>query len=142
VNIDDRAGPEEELQETAQRLGTKAAETIDVERTVQGVLKRLREEPVVRRRWWAPRPAWLRLAATVALLVAGTLLVLRSRPRGERVNEVVAVATDLGELSSGQLQELLGSMNNALDDAVVDIDSDLETLTEEQLRTLMQSLGG
>ena len=140
MNTDDRA--ELALREAAQRLGMKAAEAIDVERTVQGVLERLRTEPRVRR-WWSARPTVLRLAAAIALVVAGALLVLRNRGSDiAPVNDVAAVSSDLGELSAGQLEELLASIDEALKASAADVDDGLESLTEEQLRTLMQSLEG
>src|SRR5207253_1612225 len=61
---------EHELEKLAQRLGARAAEQLDVERTAQAVVTRLREAPrvsVVTRLWM--QSAWLKVAATVVLLL-------------------------------------------------------------------------
>src|SRR2546425_5599361 len=67
---DDATLHDAKLQEVAQRLGARAAERLDVERTAQAVVARLRTEPraEIRVLGWI-RPAWLRIAAVLGLRV-------------------------------------------------------------------------
>jgi len=69
---DDGTAHDATLEDAARRLGAGAADRLDVERTVQAVLTRLREEPRVplRAAWAWSRPAWLKIAAAL-VIVAG-----------------------------------------------------------------------
>src|SRR5947208_2629314 len=63
---DDVTLHDDKLQEVARRLGARAAERLDVERTAEAVVARLRTEPraEVRVLGWI-QPAWLRIAAVL-----------------------------------------------------------------------------
>ena len=75
---DDTRLHDDELREVAQRLGARAAERLDVERTAQAVVTRLRTEPRadVRVLGWI-QPVWLRIAALL-VLAAGAGVIGRS----------------------------------------------------------------
>jgi hypothetical protein len=132
---------EVELERLAQRLGVRAAERLDVERTAAAVVARLCTERARQRPWWS-QPAWLR-AAAVIVLMAGVGLVVRVRfmtapaPVGQYVRE------DLQDLSADQLREVLGSLDETLNDVTIQPPSDdFSDLTTEQLQALLQSLEG
>ncbi len=134
------------LRELAQRLGARAAERLDVDRTAQAVVTRLREQPRVT----APaivwmRPAWLKLAAAVVLLL-GTGLVTRGvvRDRRPAATSVVPVGEDLSDLTADQLREAIGSLDQPLTDESGDLDSGggLENLSADELRALLRALEG
>ena len=71
--MNDHETQDERLHELARRLGVRAAERLDVERTAAAVVRRLREQPAATPAWWV-RPAWLRLAAAVVLLLGGAVV--------------------------------------------------------------------
>lgn len=130
-----------ELERLAQRLGARAAERLDVEGTAAAVVARLRTERARQRPWWS-QPAWLR-AAAVIVLMAGVGLVVRGQfitrpsPPGHYVRE------DLQDLSADQLREVLGHLDETLNDATIQPASDdFSDLTTEQLQALLQSLEG
>ena len=134
------------LQELAQRLGARAAERLDVARTARAVVTRLRETPrvsVVTRLWM--QPAWLKVAATVVLLL-GTGAVTRGlwRPQGLAPAGGEATAAGLNDLSTDQLQQLLEIVEHPTDEAapVYPADASLDDLTAPQLRELLRSLEG
>jgi len=140
---DDGTLHDAELREAARRLGARAAERMDVERTVHAVLARLREEPRAPRSagaWTWSQPAWLKIAAAV-VLVAGAGLVARGMWRAP-VGPTAAVETvDLSDMSAPQLRELLQSVEQP--DASEPVSSQevgLEDLSPTQLRTLLASL--
>jgi hypothetical protein len=136
---------EHELEKLAQRLGARAAERLDVERTAQAVVTRLREAPrvsVVTRFWM--QPAWLKVAATVVLLLAaGTVTRALWRPQGLAPAGGEAAA-GLSDLSTDQLQQLLEIVDKPTDEATpaYPADASLEDLTAPQLRELLRSLEG
>jgi len=137
---------EPELEQLAQRLGARAAERLDVERTAQAVVTRLREAPrvsVVTRLWM--QPAWLKVAATVVLLL-GASAVTRGVWYRERLAPAggEAAAAGLNELSTDQLQRLLEIVDQATDEAapLSPADASLDDLTAPQLRELLRSLEG
>ncbi|HXL11644.1 MAG TPA: hypothetical protein VN955_09625 [Gemmatimonadales bacterium] len=136
--------PDAKLQELAQRLGVRAAERLDVERTAQAVVTRLRETPrasVVTRLWM--QPAWLKLAATVVLLLgAGAVTRGLWRPPGSAAAGEAAAA--LNELTTDQLQQLLEIVDQPTDEAapLPPADASLDDLTAPQLRELLRSLEG
>jgi anti-sigma factor RsiW len=134
------------LRELAQRLGARAAERLDVDRTAQAVVTRLREQPRVT----APafvwmRPGWLKLAAAVVLLL-GTGLVTRGVLRDGRPTamSVVPVGEDLRDLTADQLREAIGSLDQPLTDesGVLDSGAGLESLSADELRALLRALEG
>jgi hypothetical protein len=131
------------LRDHAQRLGRAAAEHFDVERTVEGVLERLRRERITGRAtgaWWI-RSAWLRAAAAI-VLVLGAGLVVRGMVH-ERESPTYLVVDDLGDLSTGQLREVLGTLDQTLQTPVPEAaPEDLDSLTTEQLEAVLQSLEG
>lgn len=134
---------DEELRRLAQRLGTSAAERLDLERTASGVLQGLRAQPVaVRPATTWRRPAWLRVAAVVVVMV-GAGLVLRSR-NGQPSHPPHYVVEDLRDLSTEQLREVLGTLDQTLNEppAIDPSDDDLYDLTTDQLQRLLQSLEG
>jgi hypothetical protein len=137
---DDATLHDAKLQELALRLGTEAAERLDVEHTALAVLTRLREEQQAPRRVWARVPAgWLRIAAAIVVL-AGAGVVARAL-RTPRSAVPQAEAVDLGDLSSDQLRELLNTIDQpGVPEPVSAQDLGLEDLTPQQLRTLLASL--
>ena len=137
---------EHELEKLAQRLGARAAEQLDVERTAQAVVTRLREAPrvsVVTRLWM--QSAWLKVAATVVLLL-GTGAVAKAlwRPQALAPAGGEAAAAGLNDLSTDQLQQLLEVVDTPADGAapVYPPDASLDDLTAPQLRELLRSLEG
>ncbi len=138
---DDASLHDAKLQELAQRLGAAAAERIDVERTAQAVLTRLRQEQHAPRVWGGLPAGWLRIAAALVLL-AGAGLVARSVFRRPPAGDVAQIETpDVGDLSADQLRDLLNSVSQP---AAVEPESaqdvGLEDLSPEQLRALLASL--
>ena len=135
------------LRQLAERLGTRAAERLDLERAAGAVVRRLREEPrSARRAWAALDTAWLRIAAALVLVV-GAGLVARGafQPAASPAPAVVLGASpELNELSAPQLEELLRTVAEpgASQDAVAPPDVELEDLSAPQLRALLASLEG
>lgn len=135
------------LRELAQRLGARAAERLDVERTAQAVVTRLRQEPRAARRTWL-EPAWLRIAAA-AVVVLGVALVVRSSSRPplssrQGVGFVEPAEAELNDLSAVQLRDVLQTVEpgGADPDAAPAQDMGLEDLSTPQLRALLESLEG
>jgi anti-sigma factor RsiW len=134
-----------ELRHMAQRLGAGAAELLDVERVAASVVERLRAQPAPRaeRRWWI-QPRWLRAAAAAVVLVVGAGVLLRgwSGAGGNR-HPAHYVADELQDLSADQLRQVLGSLDQTLNDPVVEpSDEDLNDLTTDELQALLRSLEG
>jgi hypothetical protein len=134
------------LRAVAERLGRAAAERVDVERTAERVVARLREDArrARRRRRWLP-PMGLRIAATL-VIVAGVGLVARGlwRPVPGPLAPAEATTGELSDLSAAQLRELLGAVDRSAadQDVVLAQDVGLEDLSAAQLRALLSSLEG
>ena len=132
------------LQELAKRLGTAAAERLDVEATARAVVERLRSEPQTRRWTWI-QPAWLRIAAAVGFLLVGGGLLTRTLMRGpgSAGSVLLPVGADLGDLSTDQLREILNTFDQPVDSSRgVTSDAGLEDLSAPELRALLRSLEG
>lgn len=148
--MNDHETQDERLHELARRLGVRAAERLDVERTAAAVVRRLREQPAATPAWWV-RPAWLRLAAAVVLLLGGAV-VYRGAGGGRagRAEPAVVWLTDEGvsDLSSEQLRALLQSFEQPIlpvaqdEGPVSSQEAGLEDLSAGQLRELLHSLEG
>lgn len=142
--MNDQPLHDEELRALARQLGADAAERLDVERTAQTVLRRLREESRVVREKPALR-TWLPLAAAVALLLGGGL-VWRGRqpaPRSATATAIAPGGLDLSTLSADQLRELLDTMDQVLDvEPNGSSESGLDDLTPGELRSLLSTLEG
>jgi anti-sigma factor RsiW len=137
---DEMAIDEREIERLARELGARAAGRIDVERTAQAVLQRVKEhraQPV----WWRRVPLLEAVAsAAVIVLVAGVLLVGRFGAGNGDVGGTVALA-ELQELSTEELAEVFDSL---LFEAPVYESSTvgLQDLNEEQLRELLELMEG
>ncbi|HEU5262719.1 MAG TPA: hypothetical protein VFU41_14970 [Gemmatimonadales bacterium] len=137
-----------ELEQLAQRLGARPAERLDVERTAQAVLARLREE---RRRpvaaWVWMQPTWLKIAAT-AVLVLGAGLVMRGLVHEPQVSTawVAPIRDDLSDLTAEQLREAMRSLEQPLisegPGAAGGIETGLDGLSADELRALLRTLEG
>ena len=133
------------LHETAQRLGAKAAERVDVERTAAVVIERLRAEPAGGSRWSWRQPAWLRIAAALVILVGGGLIGRRLLVQPGTGGHEVAhfVSDDLSDLSADQLRDVLTTLDETLDSGGTTLpEADLEDLDAQQLRVVLRSLEG
>lgn len=134
---------DEVLRRMAQGLGTRAADQLDVEVTAAAVIQRLRTEVGAERGTWRPwtGPRWLLAAAAVAL-VLGAGVLLRPHPRA--VHRAHYVADDLRDLSTDELRDVLGTLDQTLAQpaAVEPTEEDLNDLTTEQLERLLESLEG
>jgi hypothetical protein len=136
------------LRQLAERLGTRAAERLDVERTAEAVVTRLRQEPRGAGRVWAAfDPAWLRIAAALVLVVGAGLVArgaFQPAPLSEPALAVPGAGPELSELSAPQLEELLRTVAEpgGARDAGAAPDVGLEDLSAPQLRALLASLEG
>ncbi len=132
-----------ELRRLAERLGQQASERIDVERTADVVLERLRAGTPRTRgipRWWS-QPRWLGVAAALVVMAgAGLVLRLQTGPR----HPAHYVADDLRDLSIEQLREVLSTLDQTLAEpaTIEPAEDDLNGLSTEQLELLLQSLEG
>ena len=140
---DDATFHDAKLRELARRLGARAAERIDVERTAEAVVAHLREARRAPRRPLAGLPVgWLRIAAALILLGGASMVARSIWPRTSGVAPQ-AEAIDLGDLSPAQLREMLNALDQpAAQEPVSSQDVGLEDLTPQQLRTLLGSLEG
>ena len=136
--------PDAKLQELAQRLGVGAAERLDVERTAQAVVTRLRDAPrlTVTARLGI-QPAWLKIAAAVLLLLGAGLVTrgLRHEPRMTSTL-VGSVAEDLSDLTPPQLRETIASLDLPWGQESWPVDTGLEGLSADELRALLRALEG
>ena len=142
--MNDHRMDEARLEGLARRLGAEAAERLDVERVAAAVVARLRSEPLLSRTpspWWI-QPAWQRAAAVVVLMLGAAVVARAWRPIGS-AHPAHYVAEDLEGLSTDQLREVLGTLDQTLDEATPEQSEDeLNDLTTEQLQALLRSLEG
>lgn len=133
------------LRELAQRLGARAAERVDVERTAAAVVARLRQEPHASRRpWLGIAPVWARAAAAIVVVIGAGLLargVSHHPPAPAALVE--PSSADVSDLSADQLRDLLGRVGQPDDSATLSPpDAGLDELTGPQLRALLEALEG
>jgi len=131
---------ERQLERLAQRLGTEAADNLDVERVARSVVRRLRTEPahVV---WWRRIPRLQAVAAAaVIVLTAGVVTVSRMVGDGNEVADLPALA-ELQALTTDELEEVFDSL--VIDAPVFEYtDYGLHDMNEGQLQELLQRLEG
>src|SRR5574341_1395694 len=138
--MNDATSHDAKLHELAARIGEQAAARLDVERTAQAVVARLRERSSAVTPAWA-RPAWWRIAAAVVVLLGGGL-VARDLLRSPAVVDHY-VAEDLTDLSAEDLRQILASLDETLiASPEAAAEAGLEDLTEQQLREVLRSLEG
>lgn len=137
----------DELEQAARRLGAGAADRLDVERTAQAVLARLRAGDAPARqpiRWM--QPAWMRVAAGVVLIIGAGVLVywrLHHPPETGDVPPVaVASAGEFEDVTSGQLQDVLDGLNRTVEmtPSVHAGEAGVEDLSEPQLQSLLKAM--
>ena len=127
------------LHAAAQRLGSGAAEKLDVERLATTVVERLRK-PVARPMWM--QPAWLRIAAAALVLVGGGL-VWQTVKSPAQSHGAHYVTDDLSDLNADQLQDVLNTLDETLNLGSTTLpDGDLEDLDAQQLQAVLRSLEG
>lgn len=133
------------LENLAQRLGTTAADRLDVEATARRVLERLRERPARRIVWI--QQTWLRIAAALVIVLGGAAVVSRL-PSGSGLltgrHGAHFVADDLDDLSTDQLRDVLATLDDLVtgDSVAVPDSTDLRELDARQLRVMLRSLEG
>jgi hypothetical protein len=131
------------LENLAKRLGTDAANRLDVEAMAQKVVARLREQPA-RRAFWI-QPAWLRIAAALVIMVGGAVALRQSIVRVTNPHPAHLVADDLNDLSADELRDVLTSFDELISNdsvAVPEGSTDLRELDAQQLRAVLRSLEG
>jgi len=143
---DDATLHDDKLREVARRLGARAADRLDVERTAQAVVERLRTEPRadVRVLGWI-QPAWLRIAAVLLLLVGAGVVALNVRgPQPTTPLPPASAGGELSELSGDELRIVLAALEEpgAERQGVSPQDVSLEDLSALELRALLESLEG
>ena len=130
------------LHEAARGLGTAAADKLDVERIAAAVVERLRSDTRGGARPSWIQPAWLRIAATVLVLVGGGLVLQQVR-NPATAHHAHFVTDDLTDLSADQLRDVLNTLDETLDLGSTTLpEADLEDLDPQQLRAVLRSLEG
>ena len=129
---------EKQLTEIASRLGSSAAERLDVDRVAQRVVAQLRASPA-RGTWWRRTPA-LRAAAVVAMLVSGGVIVNRlgNDPIGR---PGLAAPVGMEDFSAMELAEVLDSLDQ-ITPVYQLAPASLDDLDETQLRELLAAMEG
>lgn len=145
------SGPvhDQDLRQVAQRLGAAAADRLDVERTAQAVLARLRAGDAPKRspiHWM--QPAWMRAAAVVVVMLGAGLLIYYHilHPTAESsVADTTITASAAGELadfSPGQLQDVLAALNEPVETTPVVHagEAGVEDLSGPELQSLLRAM--
>lgn len=127
---------EHELERLARQLGAEAAERLDVEATARAVVERLRQPAQDTRRVTWIRPEWLRVAASLALLLGAGIALQQLQTRAAPATYVME---DLSDLTAAELSQVLRDLDRTLDGDVSDDPAvDLENLTPAQLHALLR----
>jgi hypothetical protein len=139
-----------EIRAALQALDERAAgqaERVDVDRVAARVLERLRSGEVAPRRMVWMSPIALRAAAAVVVLAAAGVIVNLSTDHSQQTASVrlpVAIST-MDSLSARQLEAVLeatGEVMAVSDSAAPALSGrSMDDLTEDQLQTLLASLG-
>ena len=141
---DDAPLHDDKLREVAKRLGARAADRLDVERTAQAVVARLRTEPRAEIRVLGGiRPGWLRIAAMLVIVV-GAGVVVRSLWHDRPTATALVAGAELNGLSADQLRQVLEAVGQpgGEDETISSQDVGLEDLSALELRALLESLEG
>lgn len=132
---------DDELRALAAHVGG-AADRVDVERVAAAVVTRLRQ-PVAApwaRRVYRATPAWLRLAAALAgLLGASVTARALLSPQAAPTHFVTA---DLAGLDVDELSQLLGTLDQTLQEPSNETTDSLDDLDTEQLEDVLRGLEG
>jgi hypothetical protein len=131
------------LQDIAKRLGARAAERLDVDKTARLVVQRLREQPTARPA--SVQPAWLRIAAALVIVVGGAFALRQVWPGNGQGHAAHFVADDLGDLSADQLRDVLATLDETLEQgttALPEGSADIDELDAQQLRAVLRTLEG
>jgi len=133
---------DQEIERLAGSLGGDAAERLEVERVAAGVVARLRADRMqAPQRWRWMAPAWLRLAAALAVLIAGGALVRGALHRPASEPTAVVAAPMLGDLTNDELVEVFDSLS--VEAPVHEgLAVGLESLNEAQLEELLRLMEG
>jgi hypothetical protein len=131
-----------EIERLVRATGQQAADRLDVERVAARVVARLREDRAAARRparaWWSS-PRVLRLAAALAVLVTGGILVRGVWENGAEPG--LMVAPMLRDLSADELTEVYDSLG--VEAPVHEgVAVGLESLSEAQLSELLRLMEG
>jgi hypothetical protein len=129
-------------------LDARAAEraaTVDVERVAARVVERLRHEGAEPRRLLWMRPAAVRFAAGLVLLVAAgaTARLIVERPSQSAARSLPVTLPAMDSLSTGQLEAVLkaaGELRAANFEAVPASNRLLDNLSEQELQQVLVSL--
>ena len=137
------------LRQVAQRLGAAAADRLDVERTAQTVLARLRagDAPARSPIHWM-QPAWMRAAAVVVVMLGAGLLIynrLVHPPTGSSGIDSTVTGSTAGELADfgpGQLQDVLAALNEPVETTPVVHagEAGVEDLSGPELQSLLRAM--
>lgn len=139
---------DQELRALAQRLGTPAADRLDVERTAQAVLARLRagDQPARAPIRWM-QPSWMRAAAAMLIVIGGGALVVNKinhpdEPAGRDTTVTASQSGEFPDLSSSQLRDVLAALDEPIETtpAVHAGEAGLEDLSEQQLQSLLRTM--
>jgi hypothetical protein len=136
----------EKLEAALRSLDARAAAEsarVSPERVAARVLERLRREGIAETRVWWLRPAVLRVAAAVALVVAAgwTATVVRQHAAQTAIRLPVTIPVD--SLSAGQLESVLeaaGEVRAANFAPAAPSNGSLDSLSERQLQQVLASL--
>lgn len=143
---DSHDGHDPELQQLARRLGAAAADRLDVERTAQAVLDRLRagEAPMRSSIQWL-QPAWMRAAAVVVVMLGTGLLVYRLKAPAGTPNpgpdSAQQVTSELTGLTPGQLQDVMAALEEPVEAPTVHAgEAGVEDLSGPELQSLLKAM--
>ncbi len=128
---------EQDIERAASQLGSDV--NIDVEDTARRIVAELRKG-VPRVAWWRGQGA-LRVAAAVAVLVTGGVLVERATDTAPAGDAAMALPVGLEELSTTGLTEVLDSLD-LFTPASEFVPPSFNELDEEQLRELLAAMEG
>jgi hypothetical protein len=135
---------ERELEQLAGRLGHEAGDALDVERTVDTVLQRLRAEPKASsaRVVWFRRPRVLTgLAAAAVIVLTASIAVTSQLGNGAPERAAALALTELEALSDDELLEVFDSLT--VDVPVSEFAAvGLHDLNETQLLELLELMEG
>jgi hypothetical protein len=135
---------ERELEQLAGRLGHEAGDALDVERTVDTVLQRLRAEPKASsaRVVWFRRPRVLTgLAAAAVIVLTASIAVTSQLGNGAPERAAALALTELEALSDDELLEVFDSLT--VDVPVSEFAAvGLQDLNETQLLELLELMEG